>query len=885
MKPSKLVIEGINSFRERQEIDFEKLMQSRLFGIFGNTGSGKSSILDGITLALYGRMNRTSDKSDFVNSMMLSGMVDYSFSIRLNGKDCKYRVKRIFSLKPTRESKDAKAELYEITPQGEVMIEKDVSRVNAKLNEIIGLTFDEFKKCVALPQGEFATFIKSSRGERIGLIGKLFDLSKYGSDGIYKKVRRRMEELSGNVSVLQGKIETFLDASEESVNSLKEENNKITKELERISKEIKEKEGYITDNRVLFDKYNEKEKLEREEKNLLSLKEEIENKKQAIERSDKSKEVLQIYENKENNDKTKKENELKIKDLDAKVLEIDDFLAKFENEDKKNNQRLLNISADIKVLETLISTEKEREELSAKRLSKLDEYKRVEKEKKDSEAELVNVKKILLSSENIEKEIRDKLDEILRRKKRELLGEFIEGERSYFIEQKEKTLEYKSKNEKEKFPDLVLDEIEKKLQSLSLPSFDAKEIKESEEKLKKELEKVTGEISDYRKKESELLQTFASLTTRLNHLLEEGKELKSSIDGMNEKLSAYLKDGESVAIKIQKLESERKSLEKQIKENVERANGSQKQKGDCEKEKVRLETINFSIEKENELLKADLENKMTSFGFTSIEKVRVAYLGEKREIFARQVESYENKALINKSSLTEITNLLDSKAFNLVQFKEVDLSLKEIKTKKENYDKTEATFKEKLTTLESRLKEKLDLEKEVSKLKNELDKVGVLFDLVKNNNFLEYIANEYLAEVSYSATDILVKLTSGRYTLLYEDEFYVRDNAFGGEVRSVDTLSGGEVFLVSLSLAVALSTMIYQKSNRPIEFFFLDEGFGSLDGELVDTVIGSLESLKDTHFPIGLISHVEELKQRIQSKIIVKGSSVERGSTITIAEG
>lgn len=885
MKPSKLVIEGINSFRERQEIDFEKLMQSRLFGIFGNTGSGKSSILDGITLALYGRMNRTSDKSDFVNSMMLSGMVDYSFSIRLNGKDCKYRVKRIFSLKPTRESKDAKAELYEITPQGEVMIEKDVSRVNAKLNEIIGLTFDEFKKCVALPQGEFATFIKSSRGERIGLIGKLFDLSKYGSDGIYKKVRRRMEELSGNVSVLQGKIETFLDASEESVNSLKEENNKITKELERISKEIKEKEGYITDNRVLFDKYNEKEKLEREEKNLLSLKEEIENKKQAIERSDKSKEVLQIYEKKENNDKTKKENELKIKDLDAKVLEIDDFLAKFENEDKKNNQRLLNISADIKVLETLISTEKEREELSAKRLSKLDEYKRVEKEKKDSEAELVNVKKILLSSENIEKEIRDKLDEILRRKKRELLGEFIEGERSYFIEQKEKTLEYKSKNEKEKFPDLVLDEIEKKLQSLSLPSFDAKEIKESEEKLKKELEKVTGEISDYRKKESELLQTFASLTTRLNHLLEEGKELKSSIDGMNEKLSAYLKDGESVAIKIQKLESERKSLEKQIKENVERANGSQKQKGDCEKEKVRLETINFSIEKENELLKADLENKMTSFGFTSIEKVRVAYLGEKREIFARQVESYENKALINKSSLTEITNLLDSKAFNLVQFKEVDLSLKEIKTKKENYDKTEATFKEKLTTLESRLKEKLDLEKEVSKLKNELDKVGVLFDLVKNNNFLEYIANEYLAEVSYSATDILVKLTSGRYTLLYEDEFYVRDNAFGGEVRSVDTLSGGEVFLVSLSLAVALSTMIYQKSNRPIEFFFLDEGFGSLDGELVDTVIGSLESLKDTHFPIGLISHVEELKQRIQSKIIVKGSSVERGSTITIAEG
>jgi len=110
----------------------------------------------------------------------------------------------------------------------------------------------------------------------------------------------------------------------------------------------------------------------------------------------------------------------------------------------------------------------------------------------------------------------------------------------------------------------------------------------------------------------------------------------------------------------------------------------------------------------------------------------------------------------------------------------------------------------------------------------------------------------------------------------------VGDNYNGGELRAVFTLSGGETFLVSLALALSLSAAIYAKSLRPIEFFFLDEGFGTLDEKLVDTVMDSLEKLKNTHFSIGLISHVEELKHRIDNKIIVVGAAEGGSSKIQI---
>jgi exonuclease SbcC len=152
---------------------------------------------------------------------------------------------------------------------------------------------------------------------------------------------------------------------------------------------------------------------------------------------------------------------------------------------------------------------------------------------------------------------------------------------------------------------------------------------------------------------------------------------------------------------------------------------------------------------------------------------------------------------------------------------------------------------------------------------------------------MEYVAEEYLFDMADSASKLLLELTNGRYNLTYQrigsdSDFFVGDNFDEGRLRNVSTLSGGETFLVSLTLAVSLSETIYQKSLRPMEFFFLDEGFGTLDGGLIEVVLNSLEKLKDTHFSIGLISHVQELKERISSKILVTAADEKCGSKIEI---
>ena len=146
---------------------------------------------------------------------------------------------------------------------------------------------------------------------------------------------------------------------------------------------------------------------------------------------------------------------------------------------------------------------------------------------------------------------------------------------------------------------------------------------------------------------------------------------------------------------------------------------------------------------------------------------------------------------------------------------------------------------------------------------------------------MEFIAAEYLQDVCLAASKTLLSVTNGRYFLRYDKEFKVGDNRNGGELRAVKTLSGGETFLVSLSLALSLSAAIFQKSSRPIEFFFLDEGFGTLDGELVDTVMDVLTKLS-RDFAVGVISHVEELKTRVENKILVTPADETHGSNVKI---
>jgi exonuclease SbcC len=143
--------------------------------------------------------------------------------------------------------------------------------------------------------------------------------------------------------------------------------------------------------------------------------------------------------------------------------------------------------------------------------------------------------------------------------------------------------------------------------------------------------------------------------------------------------------------------------------------------------------------------------------------------------------------------------------------------------------------------------------------------------LLQGDALVAYLAEEHMRYILSDASVRLRLLTNGRYLLKLDEskDFIICDNYNGGLTRPVSSLSGGETFLVSLSLALALSGKIQLNGENPLEFFFLDEGFGTLDPQLLEVVMDSLERLRQANMTIGVISHVPELRNRINRRLMV----------------
>ncbi|MFV9509680.1 SbcC/MukB-like Walker B domain-containing protein [Tepidibacillus sp. LV47] len=164
-----------------------------------------------------------------------------------------------------------------------------------------------------------------------------------------------------------------------------------------------------------------------------------------------------------------------------------------------------------------------------------------------------------------------------------------------------------------------------------------------------------------------------------------------------------------------------------------------------------------------------------------------------------------------------------------------------------------------------------ELEKQRKEIQEQLDIASELNQVLRGNSFIDFVAQEYLRNITIIASGKLLQLTRNRYRLEVDEEgsFQIVDEFNGGLSRPVRTLSGGETFLTSLALALALSSQIQLKGGVPLEFFFLDEGFGTLDSDLLDTVMMTLEKLHSENMVIGIISHVPELKNRLHRKVMV----------------
>ena len=242
MKPKYLEFCGINSFSRKAEIDFEQLLSSGIFGIFGDTGSGKTTILDSMIFALYGRIDRlkVGSGSEIINYNCDKAYVRFDFETETAQGRKVYRVEREIKRKNSAQS----LTLSELNGEQIKPISEGVKNTNAKIQEIVGLSFDDFKKCIALPQGEFAQFVKSDRSDRLQLISRLFGLEKYG-DQLSAKLREKRAETKSALDTKEGELLAYgeldsaaIKAMQAEIASLKEQKNALDAEYLQFGAEF-----------------------------------------------------------------------------------------------------------------------------------------------------------------------------------------------------------------------------------------------------------------------------------------------------------------------------------------------------------------------------------------------------------------------------------------------------------------------------------------------------------------------------------------------------------------------------------------------------------------------------------------------------------------------
>lgn len=325
MRPIRLKIKGLNSFIDEQEIDFNKLTERGLFGIFGPTGSGKSTILDGITLALYGDLPRKS--TNYINMNCNSLNVSFEFSIS-DGKTKTYRVEREFKTdKKTGRPKSGKCKVLDITQINPTILAESVKEVTRTCENIIGLGMNDFTKTVVLPQGSFSEFLKISGKDRREMLERLFNLQEYG-ENLEKKLSAKSKVIEKKLDIIKGKLSSYEDINLDDLEIKENEFKNNEKNIKQKSSELLEINETYEEAKEIFQLKSELNSYENE-RNIISIEaKDIENKRGKIDNIEKSLRILNFIEN----------YDMVLNELNEKNKNLEDYNLEFENiKNKKNN--------------------------------------------------------------------------------------------------------------------------------------------------------------------------------------------------------------------------------------------------------------------------------------------------------------------------------------------------------------------------------------------------------------------------------------------------------------------------------------------------------------------------------------------------------------------
>ncbi|MBW2961362.1 AAA family ATPase [Mesonia aestuariivivens] len=991
MKILKIAFKNINSLRGEHFIDFTKepFSQNSLFAITGPTGSGKTTILDVISLALFNQVPRLGKLSTTEvlkkGAILTRNQKEAYTKVTYECKEGVFSSTWEISTARTGNLRDYHMELVNLE-SGHLDLKK--SDVPSKNEELIGLNYDQFIKSVVLAQGEFAKFLKVPKKERGALLEKITGTQIYRQIG--QQAFLKYKEIGNQIDGKRIKIENFkeqllaeeiyfekktkaetlqlekknlklsIEKNSEAIQlkeKLKEQQQQLTtteKEIEQVNLKNtefeKEKGKKLQQHQeVLFftDDFNAWQNLQQEQKNKV---EEISNTKLTIKGFKEKQTQLQTEfsshfqleinpENASSNITTYKE---KIRKLISERSELLSIYKTLEHnisglvKDFQFNAKPFNANLFQQELK-----EKQTEKSSV--FEKLNEKFQLQNKSIFSwEEEIQEQLKMIRAAEKEEFQL-DQLQKEIQQKKNEL--EKLENSLKNSpqkINQLQQNLTLKKIQLEAKQKTLEVEQLQKKLEDYrnelkeneacplcgSVHHPFASEHPQSENNLKKEVEQLIKEIqqlqTELTREETQLensqnLQKQTQEQFRLNEL----KFLKHQ-QVFKEKFTSILpkKQEQSFSAMETKLEAELNELNhaKQLQEDLEKlkelaqkakelaaliTNGKAKSEAieflfkgtDFEKEIGEIETswnrneqnisqqkellittekILVKVEEKFKELNETLLDQLQAKGYSSVEKALSLKLSatEAQQWLEDQEQLKNNKIKLEtlQQKLKEDIEVLSEKESEttLEQLKELLLQENKTLTQKEN------DFNELLRLLknqEENLKQIEKLQNEVGKELEQSEHWKVLNDLIGDktgNKFNDFAQDLTLAQLLQLANKRLENL-SDRYRIDQptddeDDSLVAIDEHMGGQRRSIKTLSGGETFILSLALALALSDLASR--NIEINSLFIDEGFGTLDPETLDQTLDTLEILQtESSKMIGIISHVESLKERIATQI------------------
>lgn len=887
MKPLKIKISAFGPYKNCIDIDFEKLGESGIFLITGDTGAGKTTIFDSISFALFGEVSGSNRPVPSVRSDFADNDTETFVELEFTHKNKKYKIRRNPAYErtnkrgegTTKTSADASLEYDDKVISG-------TKNVDIKIEEILGINSKQFKQISMLAQGEFLKILFAESKDRTEIFRRIFDTDIYNqiAKRLADKTRIAKAELeqlkdyfainSSNIvwkdgiQSVQPKdvnelfIQEILEKLQQEIKINSEQFEKCQEQISKQSDENSKMEKEITAQKDKNDKIDRCQKLQEEQKVLQEKQEDIKQKEILIQ---KSQEIINKILPKED-----KKKELE-KEISQKQKVLQDISEKIELGKKKEEKfkQILELIEIIKV--------------------QFQKYSELKDGKTELEDKIKKLQVIIKEQEN--KKIASENAQKIEAEWEKLSTEVLEKEKEFFREQAGILAEKLKENE----PCPVCGSLHHPNLAIKSKSVLTKEeldnLKEKEEKSRKILTDATNKVTEINSKIETLIKEFGEkpdVELYNKKYAEISEKLEKAYNQLNDNYKQImLKD---IVIESFEYDIFKEKITNKISKEREEFLKLQTQQEENKKQ------IDELLQKK-EKAQNDYQNTLKELGFENEEQYKKSVLNNLQiEIFSKEIEKYKTDVTINATKLEEIQKEIKG-------FEKVDLTAKiqEFNNKKQELENMRKQQMEYHRIFENNNRILVDLQTNSKKLDSKIKEFTMVEDLSKIANgtvygkrrieFEQFVQASYFDMVIIEANKRLLKMTDNRFLLVRKEsservsdkiglELEVIDN-YNGKRRDVKSLSGGEAFKAALSLALGLSDVIQSYSGGiVVDTMFIDEGFGSLDTESREQAINTLNQLTDNHKLIGIISHVTELKERIDKKVIVTKST--EGSKITI---